>query len=159
MDGKAHSIMGVVTCVTAWTGMLVITRNFSAVGLLAAILFGGLFSLYADLDLKVHLWYGHRSPIFHSALIPLSILVLICIPGYIARPEVIELGRQSIIFIYNVAISVSIYWCIAHGSHLLADLGGKQPVGMEHVTGKLFLLVNGLLLISAGLLAGVYLLV
>ena len=76
MDGKAHSIIGVTSCMVAWTVIFGITRNFSPVGLFAAILFGGLFSLYADLDLKVKLIFGHRNPLLHSALIPGIILIL-----------------------------------------------------------------------------------
>jgi hypothetical protein len=70
---------------------------------------------------------------------------------------VIASGRESIAFFYNLGICLATFWDIAHGSHLIADLAGKQPTGMQHLPGKVFMLVNGIGLIVAGAAIGKHL--
>src|SRR4030042_6753354 len=98
-------------------------------GLFLSIVFGAILAKFPDLDIDIHFFQGHRSIITHSALLPGIVLIIAIFVNEFAFLELV------------------IYWCIAHGSHLLADIGGKASNGVTWG----FLLGNGFLLIIGGL--------
>lgn len=132
--GRVHAAIGMLCCMGAWIGISYVHLYWS--GLFIAIVFGAILAKYPDLDIDGKVIWGHRNPLTHSALLPGSVLIVAIFVGEFTFLEVV------------------IYWCIAHGSHLLADIGGRHS---NHVTWY-FLLGNGLLLIVSGCLAGVWVL-
>jgi hypothetical protein len=133
-SGKYHAMIGMVACVLTWIVISLVHLFWS--GLFIGLVFGAILAKYPDLDIDGKVVYGHRSPLTHSALLPGVVLIL-------------AIWVREFAFLELV-----IYWCIAHGSHLLADIGGKAS---NHVTWS-FLLGNGIVLILVGLCAGVYVL-
>lgn len=130
--GRVHAAIGMLCCIGAWIGISYVHLYWS--GLFIAIVFGAILAKYPDLDLDGRVIWSHRNPLTHSALLPGTILIVAIFVGEFAFLEIV------------------IYWCIAHGSHLLADIGGKRSNGVTWY----FLLLNGLGLLVAGLAAGVY---
>jgi len=149
MDGRTHFAGGIVSCLVTSIVIMLYQWNFSVISLLFAGIFGGLFALYPDLDLKLHV--GHRNAWLHSAFIPGIILFLIiCI--LITSPNECNIATR------NFMISFGIYFASAFGSHLVLDCPQGDVVGMKK-WGKLFLFVNGIVLFVAGILTGIFLLI
>jgi len=157
MDGKAHFIGGIMASIIIWIVIWVINHNFSPIGCLVAVLFGGLFALFPDTDLKLHM--GHRHPLTHSAIIPGFILIMMSIAAMYARADVLASEKQSIIFIYNFTISFAVYFSAAVASHLLLDFLQGDVVKLSKLQSQIFLLSNGIGLIMASIFIGVLLLI
>jgi len=149
MDGRAHFLGGIVSCVIVSIIIMFYQWNFSVISLLFAGIFGGLFALYPDLDLKLHV--GHRNPWLHSAFIP-GIILLLITGIIITNPGECNIATQ------NFMVSFAIYFAIAVGSHLVLDCPQGDVVGMK-IWGKIFLFTNGTFLLVVGTTIGVWLLV
>src|SRR5271157_3219075 len=114
--GKWHALIGFTCCIIAQVAISVLKGLAGWFFLLIPA--GAIVALGPDVDEKWHIFAGHRNGIiFHSPLIPGYVGGIILAAYFIVPPV-----GSSAAFWCNLGLEFGALWCIAHGSHVLADL-------------------------------------